>query len=134
MATTTAGNATANSPFPTSSASPATPAPSATVNEVANKADAAVDKGAAAGHDMLNKVVQGAHQAIDRMAETAAPAVQRVQDGVHAASDALSQRAHDARELGDEWCESLRCTVRDNPLTAIATALAVGVLIARLTR
>jgi ElaB/YqjD/DUF883 family membrane-anchored ribosome-binding protein len=83
---------------------------------------------------MLNKVVQGAHQAIDRMAETAAPAVQRVQDGVHAASDALSQRAHDARELGDEWCESLRCTVRDNPLTAVATALAVGVLIARLTR
>ena len=62
------------------------------------------------------------------------PAVQKVQDGVHAAGEALSQRAHDARELGDEWCESLRCTVRDNPLTAIATALAVGVLIARLTR
>ncbi|MDR7297810.1 ElaB/YqjD/DUF883 family membrane-anchored ribosome-binding protein [Pelomonas aquatica] len=135
MATTTA-NTPANSPFPTSSASPATPATSATgtVNEVANKADAAVDKGAAVGQDVLNRVVQGAHQAIDRMADTAAPAVQKVQDGVHAASEALSQRAHDARELGDEWCESLRCTVRDNPLTAVATALAVGVLIARLTR
>jgi ElaB/YqjD/DUF883 family membrane-anchored ribosome-binding protein len=132
MATTTA-NTPANSPFPTSSASPATPATS-TVNDVANKADAAVDKGAAATHDVLNKVVQGAHQAIDRMAESAAPAVQRVQDGVHAAGEALTQRAHDARELGDEWCESLRCTVRDNPLTAVATALAVGVLIARLTR
>jgi len=129
---------TGNNPFPTSTSSPATPVSStpaaASVNDMATKADAAVDKGAAAGHDVLNRVVQGAHQAIDRMAETAGPAVQRVQDGVHAAGDAISQRAHDARELGDEWCESLRCTVRDNPLTAIATALAVGVLIARLTR
>jgi ElaB/YqjD/DUF883 family membrane-anchored ribosome-binding protein len=130
MATTTT-----DKPFPTSTVSPATPAPaSAAVNDVARQADAAVDKGADVGHDVLNRVVQSAHQAIDRMAETAGPAVQRVQDGVHAASDALSQRAQDARELGDEWCESLRSTVRDNPLTAIATALAVGVLIARLSR
>jgi ElaB/YqjD/DUF883 family membrane-anchored ribosome-binding protein len=78
--------------------------------------------------------VQSAHSAIDRLADTAGPAVQRVQDGVQAAGDVISQRAQDARELGDEWTESLRSTVRDNPLTAIATALAVGVLIARLTR
>ncbi|MCE4553106.1 DUF883 family protein [Roseateles cellulosilyticus] len=129
----TTDNAT---PFPTSTASPSvkdTPA-AATVNQVADRADAAVDEGAAAGHDMLDRVVQGAHQAIDRLAGTAGPAVQRVQDGVHAASDAISQRAQDAREMGDEWAESLRTTVRDNPLTAIATALAVGVLVARLTR
>ena len=125
MATTT--------PFPTSSASPATPA-TAAVNDIATQADAAVEKGAAAGHDALNRVVQSAHHAIDRLAETAGPTVQRVQDGVHAASDAISQRASDARELGDEWTETLRTTVRDNPITAIAAALAVGVLIARLSR
>ncbi len=123
------------SPFPTSSVSPATPAPAAeAVKDLANKADAAVDKGAAAGQEMLNKVVQSAHSAIDRMAESAAPAVQRLHDGVQHASDTLSQRAHDAKDMGEEWAESLRSTVRDNPLTAIATALAVGVLIARLTR
>ncbi|RZL31083.1 MAG: hypothetical protein EOP35_22795 [Rubrivivax sp.] len=129
MATTT--------PFPTSSASPATTtggAAAAGVNDVANKANDAVDKGASAGQDVLNRVVQGAHSAIDRLAETAGPAVQRVQDGVQAAGDTLSQKAQDARELGDEWTETLRSTVRDNPLTAIATALAVGVLVARLTR
>ena len=119
--------ATTESPFPTSSASTA-------VDDAATQADNAVDRGAAATQDMLNRVVQGAHNAIDRFAETAAPAVQRVQDGVHAAGDAISQKAQNARELGDEWTESLRTTVRDNPLTAIATALAVGVLIARLTR
>lgn len=126
---------TANSPFPTSSASPATPAPAAAViTDVANKADSAVEKGAAVGHDVLNRVVQGAHQTIDRLAGSAGPAVQRVQDGVTAASEAISQRAQDARELGDEWAESLRSTVRDNPLTAVITALAVGVLVARLAR
>jgi ElaB/YqjD/DUF883 family membrane-anchored ribosome-binding protein len=83
---------------------------------------------------MLNRVVQGAHSAIDRMAETAAPAVQKLQDGVSSASDAISQRADDAREMGEEWAESLRATVRDHPLAAVATALAVGVLIARLAR
>ena len=81
-----------------------------------------------------NRVVQGAHHAIDRLADTAGPAVQRVQSGVHAAGEAITQRAHDARDLGDEWAESVRTTVRENPLAAVATALAVGVLIARLTR
>ena len=123
---------TSNSSLPTSSATPAPAA--AAVNEVASKAGAVVDKGAAAGHDVLNRVVQGAHQTIDRLAESAAPAVQRVQDGVSAASDAISQRASDVRELGDEWAESLRSTVREHPLAAIATALAVGVLVARLAR
>jgi hypothetical protein len=36
--------------------------------------------------------------------------------------------------MGDEWAASLRCSVRDNPLTAVAAALVAGVLIARLTR
>jgi ElaB/YqjD/DUF883 family membrane-anchored ribosome-binding protein len=101
---------------------------------VADKANDAVDKGAAVGQDVLNRVVQSAHSAIDRFADTAGPAVQRVQDGVQAAGETLSQKAQDARELGDEWTESLRSTVRDNPLTALVTALAVGVLVARLTR
>lgn len=125
--------ATTTTPFPTSTSSPATPA-TAAVDDAATKVDAAVDKGVAAGHDVLNRVAQGAHQAIDRLADTAGPAMQRVQDGVQAAGDVLSQRADDVRQLGDEWTESVRTTVREHPIAAIATALAVGVLIARLSR
>jgi len=133
MATTTA-----NTPFPTSSASPATPAP-ATCSGADAKPPAKVDSdktAASSGEsgDVLSRVVQGAHSAIDRMAETAAPAVQQLQDGVQAAGESLSQRASDAREMGDEWAESLRSTVREHPLAAVATALAVGVLVARLAR
>lgn len=130
--------ATEPTPFPTSSSSPATPAPSGTgaVSPTASPSSGSNGSSTANGPagDVLSRVVQGAHSAIDRMAETAAPAVQRVQDGVQTAGDTLSRKADDARELGDEWAESLRCTVRDHPLAAVATALAVGVLIARLSR
>lgn len=86
------------------------------------------------GSEVFERVVQGAHQAIDSLAETAAPHVQRLQQGLSSAGGSLHTRMDHARDVGDEWAESLRVTVRENPLAAVATALAVGVLIARLTR
>ena len=90
--------------------------------------------GATASNDLMNKVVQGAHQTIDKLAEKAGPTVQRLADSVQGANESLHQRADHVREMGDEWVESLRGTVREHPLAAVATALAVGVLIARLTQ
>ena len=84
--------------------------------------------------ESFDRVVQGAHHTIDRLAETAAPHVQRLQDSVSAAGETLQSRAHQVREVGDEWADSLRNTVRENPLAAVLSAVAVGVLIARLTR
>jgi ElaB/YqjD/DUF883 family membrane-anchored ribosome-binding protein len=85
------------------------------------------------GNDMFARVVQGAHDTVDRLAETAAPHVQRLTQGVDSASDTLHQRADQVREVSDEWAENLRETVRENPLAALAAALAVGVIVARLT-
>ncbi len=84
--------------------------------------------------DVLARVVQGAHQTIDRLAETAAPHAQRLQDEVSSASHRLHSRAAQAREIGGEWAETLRCTVRENPLAAVGTALALGALLTRLLR
>jgi hypothetical protein len=132
------------SPFPTSetatgvrtvgeaplpSASP-TSSPTATSSTDAHSVRA---NGAAGDSDRLTRVVQGAHQAVDRMANTAAPHVQRLQEGVSTASERLTARADVLRDTGDEWAESLRMTVRENPLTALGTALAVGVVMSRLT-
>lgn len=86
------------------------------------------------GQDLLGRVVQGAHNTIDRLAETAEPHVQRIQEEVSSATDAVQSRASQLRETGDEWTESLRTTVRDNPLAALAAALAVGMLVSHLTR
>jgi hypothetical protein len=57
------------------------------------------------------------------LAETAAPQVQRLQDGLAS-----------ARELGGELRESLRSTVRENPLLALVAALALGMVIGRVSR
>jgi len=86
------------------------------------------------GSDLLSRVVQSAHQTIDRLADTAAPHVQKLQDGMSSAGDTVSERAGQARDVSEEWAESLRSTVRENPLAAVAAALAVGLLVARITR
>jgi ElaB/YqjD/DUF883 family membrane-anchored ribosome-binding protein len=94
-------------------------------------ADAARDT-ALHADDLIGRIAQSAHETIDRLAESAAPHVNRLQENL--SGDVLHQRADDMREWRDEWTESLRCTVRENPLAAVGVALAVGVLIARLSR
>ena len=131
-------------PFPTSSAATApygSPDPMlrnepAAADELPIGADSRVaDAGrdtALHADDLISRIAQSAHETIDRLAESAAPHVNRLQENL--SGDALHQRADDMREWRDEWTESLRCTVRDNPLAAVGVALAVGVLIARLSR
>ncbi|HEY6511495.1 MAG TPA: hypothetical protein VI032_05925 [Burkholderiaceae bacterium] len=89
---------------------------------------------AARTDDLVGRFAQGAHQAIDRLAEGAAPHVNRLQESVAGAGDSLRMRADRARDVGDEWTESLRCTVREHPLASLGVALAVGLLIARVSR
>lgn len=86
-----------------------------------------------AATELLGRVVQGAHDTVDRLAAQAAPHVQRLQDGVAQTGDTLKARADQASAMGDEWADSLRTTVREHPLAAVATALAVGLVLARLT-
>ncbi len=84
--------------------------------------------------EALERMVKTAHEAIDRLAEQAAPKIDRVQRGLADASTRLHQTADQALQVGDEWTESLRGTVRSNPVAAVATAFALGMLIARLGR
>lgn len=83
---------------------------------------------------LTDRLAHGAHHTIDRLAETSAPHVLRLEEAVAGASLKLKNQARHAREAGDEWTESLRTTVRRNPLMAVATALAIGALVSRITR
>lgn len=87
----------------------------------------------AEGEDLLDRVVQSAHAGIDHLADSARPRLQRLQEGVHNAGDTLRSKTQEARETGDEWVESLRTSVREHPLAALAAAAALGVLVARLS-
>jgi len=126
-------------PFPTSPTStPLSPA-AATASEAPLADDDARPRttwrgDAAAADDVIGRIAQSAHETIDRLAETAAPHVNRLQESVSDTGQALQARADRAREVTDEWAESLRCTVRESPLAALGVALAVGLLIARLAR
>lgn len=86
------------------------------------------------GQDMLSRVVKGAHDTIDRLADTAAPHVARLEDTLATANVRVHARADRARDVGDEWADSLRDTVRENPLAALAAAVALGVVVAKLSR
>jgi ElaB/YqjD/DUF883 family membrane-anchored ribosome-binding protein len=83
---------------------------------------------------LLNDAVQGAHETIDRLADSAAPAAQQLGERVSAAGDALQAKADQLRDTGNEWVESVRTTVRSNPLASVAAAMALGAVIARITR
>lgn len=83
---------------------------------------------------LTDRMAQGAHHAIDRLVETAAPHVERMEGALAATTDKLKDHARQVRETGDEWADGLRASVRRNPLSAVAAAMAIGALIARITR
>lgn len=82
----------------------------------------------------LKHAVQGAHATIDRLADGAAPVIQQLDDGFSASQEALHAKTDQLRDMRDAWTEGVRNTVRSNPLTSIAAALALGLVIARLNR
>jgi ElaB/YqjD/DUF883 family membrane-anchored ribosome-binding protein len=88
----------------------------------------------AGSDDLVHRVARGAHDTVDRLAAKAAPAVERWRTGASSATETLQQRAYRAKELGGEWTESLRGTVREHPLASLGIAAAVGMLLSRLTR
>ena len=85
-------------------------------------------------NELVSRVAQGVHETVDRLADKAAPVAQKLESTVAHANEALHDQMHRAREVGDEWSESLRGTVREHPLASLMVALAAGVLISRLTR
>ncbi len=76
----------------------------------------------------------GAHQTIGRLARQVTPQVHRLQQPVAGATGMLDDHADQPREMTDEWMDALRSTVRENPLAAVGAALALGMLVARLSR
>ena len=126
-------------PFPTSSSVTApssreAPGGNGDARHDPVRLDDAVHTGAQAADDLIGRIARTAHEAIDHLADTAAPHVNRLQESVSGVGDSLHAGAEHAREVTGEWAETLRCTVRESPLAAIGLALAVGVLVARLTR
>jgi len=92
------------------------------------------EKAPPAAVGLLKTAVQGAHDTLDRLADSAAPAVRQLGDSVAAAGATLQAKTGQLREKREEWAEGVRGRVRSRPLAAVAVALAIGAVIARVTR
>ena len=92
------------------------------------------DTPAMVGDDLMQRAVGGAHATIDRLADGVAPAVHKLGERVASAEDTLQAQTDLIREKRDQWSESMRTAVRSRPLAYLAGALALGALIARITR
>lgn len=91
----------------------------------------------------IDNATSGAHNAIDKAKEAARPAVDRVAAGAHTVVDKIAGAATNAAETlgekGDQLkaaqaraTEASRDYIRENPLTSIGIAMAVGFLLSRL--
>lgn len=95
-------------------------------------ADGALPDGRAQA--LTDRLAEGAHHTIDRIAESAGPQVDRLEQAASDAGVEVMAQARHWREMGADWTESVRGSVRRNPLMAVAAALAAGMLVGRIRR
>lgn len=89
--------------------------------------DGATNNGASgadsATQQRFERVVSGAHEAVDSAAESMAQA-----------AETLRNKANRLSEMEKEYAEACRASVREHPLSYLAGAVLLGVLIGRLSR
>ena len=71
----------------------------------------------------VDRIASGAHQAVDRIAAAA-----------NSAADQLNVKGEDLMAAKDRWTQVCSSYVKDNPLTALGIAAAVGFLVSRWIR
>jgi|SRR5437867_9337596 len=100
---------------------------SSTVERKASQAHQAVDTAAGKAINtagpVIDRVAQAAHQTVDRVAQVAVPT-----------ADWITQSAQQLKQQQEELITTSRGYIRERPLLAVATALAVGYLIGRIAR
>jgi ElaB/YqjD/DUF883 family membrane-anchored ribosome-binding protein len=80
----------------------------------------------------VDRAAQTAHEAIDRVAAKAGPALDKMRATVAGTKDTLRAKADQFGDLQDQWINTTRDYVRENPLTAVAIGVVIGAVLARL--
>jgi ElaB/YqjD/DUF883 family membrane-anchored ribosome-binding protein len=115
--------ATEKAPFPSSieQAIPSSDEAQAAVDNTAEKADRLVDRLAAS-----------AHSAVDMLHAKAVPLVDRARSTASSTAGRVQSKASDLGAMEEQWIEGARSYVRENPLTSVAVAAVIGMVIAKL--
>jgi len=117
------------------------PFPSSTSAGYGTVAGGTVDKLGATVDDASGRARSGIDSQADKIKSGVDVAAQAAQDAVGAtaatakkAASAVGSAADSAMEQGKGLVDSLSVTIRENPLSAAASALAVGYLVGRFSR
>jgi ElaB/YqjD/DUF883 family membrane-anchored ribosome-binding protein len=78
-------------------------------------------------------VAEKATESLSRLSETAQQAVDRVKDAASQATTRLSEKGQELWEMRGEAVDTARSYVREHPIATIGIAIAIGLLISRLT-
>jgi ElaB/YqjD/DUF883 family membrane-anchored ribosome-binding protein len=84
--------------------------------------------------NFVDRLAMGAHQAVDQAAASARPALEKLQESGSAARTVLAEKADAAAALSEDALDAVRGYVRDRPLTVLAGAIALGVVLAGVLR
>ena len=95
--------------------------PAATIDQARAGAHDAIDKASDAARPVVDRLASGAHQAVDKFASAAGQA-----------AETLSVRGEQLKNVQAQAMEQTRLYVRENPVTALGIALAVGFVLSKL--
>lgn len=95
--------------------------PAGTIDQARAGAHDAIDKVSNAARPVVDHLTSGAHQAVDKLASAAGQA-----------AETLSVRGGQLKNAQAQALEQTRIYVRENPVTAVGIALAVGFVLSKL--
>jgi ElaB/YqjD/DUF883 family membrane-anchored ribosome-binding protein len=78
-------------------------------------------------------IAERATDRLGRLSETAQQTMDRVTDAASQAANRLSERGQELWEMRGEAVDTARSYVRQHPIATIGIAIAIGLLISRLT-
>ena len=77
---------------------------------------------------------QGANQTVDRLSQSAHEAVNRAANAASAYAERFGEKGEEWMQMPQDWLDTARDYVRENPLQAVGIAAAAGYLLSILMR
>lgn len=85
------------------------------------------------GAGTVEKLTEQASAGLSRLSDTAQQTMGRVTQAASQAAGRLSDKGHELYDLQSEYIDTARSYVREHPMAAIGIAIAIGLVISRLT-
>jgi ElaB/YqjD/DUF883 family membrane-anchored ribosome-binding protein len=90
-------------------------------------------QGSSPGSSTAERIAEQANAGVSRLADTAHETMDRMSEFASHAASRLGSRGRDLVDMQGRAFESARSYVREHPVAAIGIALAVGLLVSKLT-